>query len=122
MRILIVDDSAVVRQIFTGVFKRLKIHNLDHAENGRLAVSMAEEHNYDLILLDWNMPEMLGIDALKAIRATGNEVPIIMVTTESEKPNIVRAIEAGATSYILKPFTSTILLEKISHVLPDLLK
>ena len=121
MKILIVDDSAVVHKILTGVFKRLKIHDLDHAENGLLAVSMAAEFDYDLILLDWNMPEMQGIDALKAIRASGNEVPIIMVTTESEKANVVKALEAGATSYILKPFTSTILLDKISTVLPDLL-
>ena len=102
------------------MFKRLKTYDIDHAENGLLAVSMAEEFDYDLILLDWNMPEMLGIDALKVIRATGNNVPIIMVTTEAEKANIVKAISAGANSYILKPFTPAALLEKIKKVLPHL--
>ena len=121
MRVLIVDDSAVVRRILTGMFKRLNVVDIDQAENGQVAVDKVSETDYDLVLLDWNMPEKLGIEALEEIRESGNDVPIIMVTTESEKDNIIKAIRAGANSYIVKPFVPGVVLDKIKKVVPDLM-
>lgn len=120
MEVLIVDDSAVVRKILSGMLRRPNVIDIDHAENGQEAVDKVDETDYDLVLLDWNMPEKLGIDALKEIRASGNKVPIIIVTTESEKDNIVRAIREGATSYIVKPFMPSVVLERIKKAIPNL--
>jgi two-component system chemotaxis response regulator CheY len=107
-KVLIVDDSNVMRRVIRGILKDLQLQddNIAEAADGAEAVKMAAAGNFHLILMDWNMPNMLGIDAVKAIRGTGNKTPILMVTTEGERANIVAAIQAGANNYLVKPFNA----------------
>jgi two-component system chemotaxis response regulator CheY len=116
MKVLIVDDSAVMRKIIMRELTALSVTegDISQAEDGEQAVKAVCEDKYDLILMDWNMPNMLGIDAVKAIRAKGINTPIIMVTTESEKANVIAAIQAGANNYLAKPFTKEDFAAKFS--------
>jgi two-component system, chemotaxis family, chemotaxis protein CheY len=110
MKILIVDDAGVMRKVITRELIDMGIAqaDVDEAANGKEAVDKATAaaavKPYDLILMDWNMPEMLGIDAVVAIRAAKIASPIMMVTTEAERANIVKAIQCGANNYLTKPF------------------
>lgn len=117
MRALVVDDSAVMRKVLMGALGRMDIGDVDQACDGQEAVSMVEKSSYDLVLMDWNMPNMLGIDALKKIRENGHTMPVIMVTTEAEKSRVVEAIKAGASNYIIKPFEPATVLTKIQEAL-----
>jgi two-component system, chemotaxis family, chemotaxis protein CheY len=117
MKALVVDDSAVMRKVLIGALGRAEITDVDQAADGQEAVSMAEQADYNLILMDWNMPNMLGIDAVKAIRANGKTMPIIMVTTEAEKSRVVDALKAGANNYVIKPFEPATIVAKIQDVL-----
>jgi len=117
MKVLIVDDSAVMRRVLKGAMAQCGITDVDEASDGNLGVSAAAESDYDIILMDWNMPTMLGIDAVRAIRAQGNAVPIIMVTSEAEKSRIVEAVQAGASNYIIKPFEPKTVLAKIRETI-----
>ena len=117
MKALVVDDSAVMRKVVIGALKRADITDVDQAADGHEAVKAAGKADYGLILMDWNMPNMLGIDAVKAIRESGNMAPIIMVTTEAEKSRVVEALKAGANNYIIKPFEPATIVEKIKAVL-----
>lgn len=117
MKALVVDDSAVMRKVVIGALSRADITDVDQAADGQEAVNACKEGDYGLILMDWNMPNMLGIDAVKAIRALGNKTPIIMVTTEAEKSRVVEALKAGANNYIIKPFEPATIVEKIKAVL-----
>lgn len=117
MKSLVVDDSAVMRKVLTGALARVGITDVTHASDGAQAVAAAALEDFDLILMDWNMPVMLGIDAVKKIRLMGNTAPILMVTTEAEKPRIVEAIRAGATNYVIKPFEPGVIVAKIKDVL-----
>ncbi len=121
MRVLVVDDSATMRRILGMLLADLQVRQVDEAVNGREAVEETAATAYDLVLLDWNMPEMLGIDALIAIRARGDQVPIIMVTTEAEKRRVLDALKAGANNYVIKPFVKDALLTKIRQTVPGLL-
>jgi two-component system chemotaxis response regulator CheY len=113
MKALVVDDSAVMRKILIGALTRAKITDVDQASDGLEAVAAVEREDYALVLMDWNMPNMLGIDAVRAIRAKGKTVPIIMVTTEAEKSRVIEALKAGANNYIIKPFEPDAIVEKI---------
>ena len=117
MKALVVDDSAVMRKVVIGALSRANITDVDQAADGIEAVKAAKETEYGLILMDWNMPNMLGIDAVKEIRADGSKAPIIMVTTEAEKSRVVEALKAGANNYIIKPFEPATILNKIKAVL-----
>ena len=117
MKALVVDDSAVMRKVVIGALSRANITDVDQAADGVEAVKCAKENEYGLILMDWNMPNMLGIDAVREIRAGGSKAPIIMVTTEAEKSRVVEALKAGANNYIIKPFEPATILEKIKGVL-----
>lgn len=117
MKALVVDDSAVMRKVLIGALSRADIIDVDQAADGKEAVDFCKENEYGLVLMDWNMPNMLGIDAVKAIRGLGSAVPIIMVTTEAEKSRVVEALKAGANNYIIKPFEPTTIVEKIKGVL-----
>ncbi len=119
MKALVVDDSAVMRKVLTGALARAGITEVDQAEDGDKAVEAVTAADYGLILMDWNMPRVSGLDAVKQIRALGKTVPIIMVTTESEKSRVVEALKAGASNYILKPFEPAAIAEKIKSVLPQ---
>lgn len=117
MKVLVVDDSVVMRKVLIGALRQAQIEDVDQAGDGAEAVRAVEGTNYDLILMDWNMPNMLGIDALKAIRAAGHTMPVIMVTTEAEKARVLDAIKAGASNYIIKPFEPSTIVSKILDVL-----
>ncbi|NUM52766.1 MAG: response regulator [Candidatus Hydrogenedentes bacterium] len=117
MKALVVDDSAVMRKVLIGALGRADITEVDQASDGKEAVEAVMAADYNLVLMDWNMPNMLGIDAVRAIRAAGKTMPIIMVTTEAEKSRVIQALKAGANNYIIKPFESTTIVSKIQEVL-----
>ncbi|MEN6626766.1 MAG: response regulator [Candidatus Sumerlaeia bacterium] len=116
MKILVVDDSTTMRKILINALKSVGITEIDEAGNGQQAVDAARSASYDVILMDWNMPQMLGIDALKMIRLSGNTVPVIMVTTEAEKSRVIEALKAGANNYVIKPFMPEAIITKIQEV------
>ncbi len=117
MKALIVDDSAVMRRVLVGALSRAGISDVVEACDGEEAVEAAGANELGLILMDWNMPNMTGIEAVRAIRANGLKTPIIMVTTEAEKERVVEALKAGANNYAIKPFTPDTLVGKIKDTL-----
>lgn len=121
MKALVVDDSAVMRQIIIKALAQMGVKQDDivQAGDGSEAIDAAAKHSLDVILMDWNMPKTLGIDAVKAIRASGNKTPIIMVTTEGEKKSVVEAIQAGANQYLIKPFQVEDLVLKVNALLKN---
>ncbi len=105
MQVLIVDDSQIMRKIITGALKKHGVNDIVEAANGQEAVdAVTNNKDIGLILMDWNMPVMTGIDAVKKLRADGVKTPIVMVTTESEKEKVLEAIKTGASDYLVKPF------------------
>jgi two-component system, chemotaxis family, chemotaxis protein CheY len=117
MKALVVDDSAVMRKVMIGALARAGIEDVAQAADGQEAVAACNADEFNLVLLDWNMPNMLGIDALKAIRANGKKVPVIMVTTEAEKSRVIEALKAGANNYVIKPFEPAAIVTKIQETL-----
>jgi len=118
MRILVVDDFSTIRRIVKNILKQIGYTEIDEAEDGNGALAKLRQDKYDLIVSDWNMPNMTGLDLLKAIRADGalNGIPVLMVTAEAKKENVVEAIKAGVNNYIVKPFTAEVLREKIEKI------
>ena len=117
MRALVADDSAVMRRILIGALVSVGITDVDETSNGEEAVHAAVGQDYVIVLLDWNMPVLTGIEALKEIRAQGVVVPIIMVTTEAEKSRVIEALKAGADNYVIKPFRPDVIAFKIQETL-----
>ena len=119
IRVLVVDDFATMRKIEKNILGQLGIKNIDEADDGSTALPKLQANQYDVVLLDWNMPTMTGLELLKAIRSDENlkSIPVIMVTAEALKDNIVAAAQAGVNDYIVKPFTAASLEEKIKKVL-----
>ena len=117
MRVMIVDDSKTMRNIQRNVLTQLGYTELEEACDGQDALSKAGAFKPELILLDWNMPNMDGLTFLKTYRGQGNDTPIIMVTTESEKTRVVEAIKAGVNNYLVKPFTPDGLSGRIKETL-----
>ena len=118
MKILIVDDFATMRRIVRNVLKQIGFTNMAEAENGKAALKVLKKENIDLILCDWNMPEMPGIELLKAIKSDDElkSIPFVMVTAEAQKDNIIEAVKAGVSSYIVKPFTAETVTEKLNAI------
>ena len=118
MKVLIVDDFATMRRIVRNVLKQIGFTNMIEADNGKAALKVLKKENIDLILCDWNMPEMPGIDLLKAIRSDDElkKIPFVMVTAEAQKDNIIEAVKAGVSSYIVKPFTAETVTEKLNAI------
>ena len=117
--VMIVDDSRIMRNIVKNTFSELKIPSqFIEAANGKEALQHLMNQNIDLVLLDWNMPELSGLDFLKKVRAIEKykTLPIIMVTSESARFNVIEALDAGATDYIVKPVNEKIFMEKLSRV------
>jgi len=117
--ILVVDDSRIMRNIVKNTFAELKIPcQFLEAENGQKACQLLETNQVSLILLDWNMPEMDGMQFLKKVRSMPNykDLPIIMVTSESAKYSVVEALQNGATDYIVKPIRDKVFMEKLSEI------
>ncbi len=121
MRILIVDDSSTMRRIIGNVVMQLGFtkDSFDEAEDGVKAWKLLGESRYDVILTDWNMPNMNGLELVKKIRSEGvhQKTPIIMITTEGGKGEVITALKAGVNNYIVKPFNAEVLKEKLDGVL-----
>ncbi len=117
MKILLVDASRTIRNIQKNVLKQLNYNDVDEAEDGVKALERFKEQVPDLILVDWNMPNMDGITLVRKIREINKTVPIIMCTTEAEKSRVLEAIKAGVNNYAVKPFTTESLGEKIAQTL-----
>ena len=117
-KVLVVDDSAVMRQIIKKNLKELGFGELSEAENGAAGLKKAGEEPIDLIVSDWNMPNMTGLEFLKAVRADASlkGIAFIMVTSESDKEKIMEAVKAGVNQYIVKPFNAIQLEEKIKAI------
>jgi len=119
MKILLVDDSKMMRNIQKTMLATLGSVEFSEAEDGVQALSVlgANTGAFQLILIDWNMPNMDGITLVKRIRMTDKTTPLMMVTTEAEKGRVMEAIKAGVNNYAIKPFTSEALLEKVKQTL-----
>ena len=121
MRILIVDDSSTMRRIIGNVVMQLGFSkdSFDEAEDGLKAWKLLSENEYGVILTDWNMPNMNGLELIQKIRAGGahQKTPIIMITTEGGKSEVITALKAGVNNYIVKPFSADVLKEKLDSVL-----
>lgn len=118
MTVLVVDDFATMRRIITNVLKQLGYENIFEAEDGAKALQVMETEKIDFVITDWNMPQMSGLDLLKAIRASEDKknIPVLMVTAEAMQENIMKAAQAGVNNYIIKPFDAATLSEKINKI------
>jgi len=117
MRALVVDDSAVMRKVLIGALGRANITEVDQASDGQEAVEAVDKTQYDLILMDWNMPNMTGIEFVKSLRSSGNNTPIVMITTEGSDAKMEEAKSCGANGYLTKPFTPDQLKTKLGNFL-----
>ena len=122
MKFLIVDDFSTMRRIIRGLLKEMGCNNADEAEDGVVALNMLKQNKYDFVVSDINMPNMNGFDLLKAVKAddTLKHLPVLMVTAEARKEDIVLAAQTGAAGYIVKPFTKATLEEKVHKVMQKL--
>jgi len=118
MRFLIVDDFSTMRRIVRNLLKELGFANVDEAEDGHVALQKLMSDHFDFVVSDWNMPNMDGLQLLQAIRANPQlkHLPVLMVTAEAKRENIIAAAQAGASGYIVKPFTAATLNEKFSKI------
>lgn len=118
--VLIVDDYKTMLRVIRNLLTQIGLVNVDEATDGQMALAMLGQKKYDLVISDWNMEPMSGIDLLKNVRATANatqKVPFIMVTAENKMENIVAAKQAGVNNYIVKPFSAETLRSKIESVM-----
>ncbi|WP_407276773.1 chemotaxis response regulator CheY [Halothiobacillus sp. DCM-1] len=118
MKILVVDDFSTMRRIIKNLLKELGFTNMDEADDGATALPMLQQGHYDFLVTDWNMPGMTGIDLLKAVRADPAlaHLPVLMVTAEAKREQIIMAAQAGVNGYIVKPFNGPTLKEKIDKI------
>ena len=118
LNFLVVDDFSTMRRIVRNLLKELGFTNVDEAEDGAVALQKLKAGGYDFVISDWNMPNMDGLSLLQAIRADERlkKLPVLMVTAEAKKENIVAAAQAGASGYIVKPFTAATLDEKLGKI------
>ena len=119
MRFLVVDDSSTMRRIIINTLHKLGHRDVVEAANGREGIDRVTEGPVDLIITDWNMPEMNGIEFIRSLRAMAGQqqVPVLMVTTNAAKDDIVEALRAGVNNYVVKPFTPDTIREKIDAVM-----
>ncbi|MBW1715328.1 MAG: chemotaxis response regulator CheY [Deltaproteobacteria bacterium] len=118
MKVLVVDDFATMRRIVKNVLKQIGFTNIKEADDGKSALKELKEDKFDLILCDWNMPGMPGIELLNKVRSDDElkDIPFVMVTAEAKKENILEAVKAGANNYVVKPFTAETVGEKLKKV------
>lgn len=116
MKVLIADDSGTMRTIVARSVESNGIKDIVQACDGKEAIDLFKADSIDFVITDWNMPNMTGIDLIRAIRETNTEVPIIMITTEAEREKVLEAIQAGVTDYLAKPFTPDQLVEKLDKL------
>jgi len=118
MKFLVVDDFSTMRRIIRNLLKELEFTNVEEAEDGLIGLNKLRGGNYDFVVSDWNMPNMTGIEMLRGIRgdAALKHLPVLMVTAEAKKENIIEAAQAGADGYVVKPFTAAVLEEKLNKI------
>lgn len=124
IRFLVVDDFSTMRRIVRNLLKELGFTNVDEAEDGQVAPHKLKTQSFDFVVSDWNMPNMTGIELLKALRADAQlkTMPFLMITAEAKRENIIEAAMAGANGYIVKPFTAATLEEKLNKIFQTLNK
>jgi len=122
MKFLVVDDFSTMRRIVRNLLKELGFTNVDEAEDGAIALQKLQAGDFEFVVTDWNMPNMDGLTLLQTIRATPNlkHLPVLMITAEAKKENIIAAAQAGASGYIVKPFTAGTLSEKLNKIFEKL--
>jgi two-component system chemotaxis response regulator CheY len=118
MKVMIVDDFATMRRILRNILKQIGFKNIIEADDGKNALKELKKEKVDLIMCDWNMPEMPGIELLKSIRSDDElkDIPFVMVTAEAQKDNIIEAVKSGVSNYVVKPFTAETITEKLNKV------
>jgi two-component system chemotaxis response regulator CheY len=122
LKILVVDDFPTMRRIVRNLLKELGFENVDEAEDGQMALEKLRTGGFQFVVSDWNMPNLDGLSMLQQIRADANlsKLPVLMVTAEAKKENIVAAAQAGANGYVVKPFTAATLEEKLTKIFEKL--
>jgi two-component system chemotaxis response regulator CheY len=122
MKVLVADDFATMRKIVRNILKQIGFDNIVEAEDGQAAVQVLRNENIGLVVTDWNMPNMSGLELLEKIRSDPKtaHLPVLMVTAEGLKENVVVAVKAGVNNYVVKPFTAEILQEKIEQIFKKL--
>jgi two-component system chemotaxis response regulator CheY len=121
LTVLVVDDFSTMRRIVRNILRELDFKNILEADDGTSALEILKANKVDLIVSDWNMPKMTGLELLKLVRSSEQTktIPFLMVTAEAQKENIVEAVKARVSNYIIKPFTAMTLSEKLAKILPD---
>jgi len=124
LKFLVVDDFSTMRRIVRNLLKELGFTNVDEAEDGVNALQKLRGESFDFVISDWNMPNMTGIDLLRQVRADAalRHLPVLMITAEAKKENIIEAAQAGASGYIVKPFTAATLDEKLNKIFQTMQK
>lgn len=124
LKFLVVDDFSTMRRIVRNLLKELGFTNVDEAEDGVVALQKLRAGGFDFVISDWNMPNMTGIELLRQIRADPGltHLPVLMVTAEAKKENIIEAAQAGASGYVVKPFTAATLDEKLNKIFQSMQK
>lgn len=119
MKFLVVDDFSTMRRIVMNLLKELGYNNMVEAEDGVAALSKLNAEKFDFVVTDWNMPNMTGLELLTNIRADAKlkHLPVLLVTAEAKNENIVAAAQAGASGYVVKPFTANVLQEKLNKII-----
>jgi two-component system chemotaxis response regulator CheY len=122
LKFLVVHDFSTMRRIVRNLLKELGFSNVEEAEDGAVALQMLNSAHFDFVVSDWNMPHMDGLQLLQAIRASAQlrHLPVLMITAEAKKENIIMAAQAGASGYIVKPFTAATLSEKLNKIFDKL--
>ncbi|NPA53422.1 MAG: response regulator [Aquificae bacterium] len=118
IKILVVDDMATMRRIIKGLLNQLGYKNIEEAEDGKVALQKLKTQKFDFVVTDWNMPNMTGLELVQEIRKDPElkDLPVLMVTAEAKKENVLMAIKAGVNNYIVKPFTAEVLKEKMEKI------
>lgn len=118
IKFLVVDDMSTMRRIVRSILKELGFDNVEEAEDGNDALTKLRAGKFDFVVSDWNMPNLDGLEMLKAIRADDKlkSLPVMLVTAEAKKENIIEAAKAGASGYVVKPFTAAVLEEKLNKI------
>jgi len=117
LKILVVDDSSTMRRIIINTLSRIGYTNVVEAEHGKAGLEKLAQGGVEMIITDWNMPEMDGLEFVGVVRGQDTNIPILMVTTNAAKEDIVSALQAGVNNYVVKPFTPETLKEKIESLL-----
>lgn len=120
MRVLVVDDFSTMRRIIKNILRQLGLNNVVEADDGTTAWDVLNKDKIDFVISDWNMPQMTGIDLLRKVRGSEEfaDLPFLMVTAEAQQENIIEAVQAKVSNYIVKPFTAEVMKQKIDKIFP----